>query len=282
MDNTPNDPPESDVPSRVPNLGHALLFVALAISTWPIAQRTLIAIYHALGHHITSSAQDLPANFSSARRPIAYIATLILSWLLFPILWRRPFTLGLQTNAPAALRNALRLIPIGITISFIVQAVSTLVTMPKDVPMDKFFRSPSDAWLITAFGVLIAPLFEEVLFRGFLLPAFAIAYDWLSLPRIPAAREQWNSTNTLSRNALIFSAVVTSILFTFMHGEQTAFTWPVLLLLFCVSLVLTAVRIRLRSVLAPTLVHASYNFAVFLSAFIATGGYQHLDRMTRK
>ncbi len=43
----------------------------------------------------------------------------------------------------------------------------------------------------------------------------------------------------------------------------------------------TAVRIRLRSVLASTLVHASYNFAVFFTAFIATGGYRHLDKFSR-
>jgi len=35
--------------------------------------------------------------------------------------------------------------------------------------------------LITLFGTLVAPMFEEIAFRGFLLPAFAIAYDWLSL-----------------------------------------------------------------------------------------------------
>jgi membrane protease YdiL (CAAX protease family) len=146
--------------------------------------------------------------------------------------------------------------------------------------MDDFFRNRTDVWIITAFGTLLAPFFEEVLFRGFLLPAFAIAYDWLSLPRIPAAREQWNSSNHLSFPALAFSAVFTSIFFALIHGQQTGFTWPVLVLFFCVSLVLTAVRIRLRSVFASTLVHCSYNFAVFLTAFIATGGYRHLDRLT--
>jgi membrane protease YdiL (CAAX protease family) len=78
----------------------------------------------------------------------------------------------------------------------------------------------------------------------------------------------------------VFSAVLTSILFALLHGQQTAFTWPVLLLLFCVSLILSAVRIRLRSVLASTLIHASYNFTIFLTAFIATGGYRHLDKLS--
>jgi uncharacterized protein len=278
MDNTPDDAPETEVPSRVPHLGHALLFLSITVALLLLIQVLFLGIYHSHGSPL--SAANIPPKLIIASEAFTYVAALALSWLLFPLLWHRPFAVGLQTNAPAATRNSLRLIPIGITMSFIVQAVSSLITMPKSIPMDDFFRSPSDVWLITAFGVLLAPLFEEVLFRGFLLPAFAIAYDWLSLPRIPAAREQWNSTNTLSRNALVFSAVLTSILFSLLHGKQTAFTWPVLLLLFCVSLVLTAVRIRLRSVVASTLVHASYNFAVFFSAFIATGGYRHLDKLT--
>ena len=281
MDNTPNESPETEVPSRVPHIGHALLFLALTGSMLVISQLLFLGFTHPHTRaQAVQVAENAPPKLVIGSEALTYLATLVLSYYFFPILWRRPFTVGLQTNGPAATRNALRLIPIGITLSFVVQAMSALITMPKEIPMDDFFRAPSDVWLITAFGVLLAPLFEEVLFRGFLLPAFAIAYDWLSLPRIPAAREQWNSTNTLSRASLVFSAVVTSIFFALLHGKQTAFTWPVLLLLFCVSLVLTAVRIRLRSVLASTLVHASYNFAVFFSAFIATGGYRHLDKLT--
>jgi len=284
LDNTPNDAPDSEVPSRIPHLGHAILFLAITAALLLLSQ-FFLGLYHApakaTAAQATQALNTVPPRLLLAAEAFTYITTLVISWFLFPLLWRKPFTTGLQTNAPAAARNALRLVPIGITVSFVVQAVSSLITMPKSIPMDDFFRNPTDVWLITAFGTLLAPLFEETLFRGFLLPGFAIAYDWLSLPRIPAAREQWNSTNTLTTPALIFSAVLTSILFALLHGEQTAFTWPVLLLLFCVSLLLTAVRIRLRSVLASTLVHASYNFAVFLTAFIATGGYRHLERLTR-
>jgi membrane protease YdiL (CAAX protease family) len=151
--------------------------------------------------------------------------------------------------------------------------------MPKNIPLDDFFRTASDVWLVTAFGTLIAPLFEEVLFRGFLLPAFAIAYDWLSLPRTPAAREAWHSNNRLTRPALAFAAILTSICFTALHGPQTGFAWPVLILLFCVSMVLCYVRLRLRSVMASTLIHVSYNATIFLFAFAATGGYRHLEKI---
>jgi membrane protease YdiL (CAAX protease family) len=153
--------------------------------------------------------------------------------------------------------------------------------MPKNIPMDDFFRTRSDVWLIAIFGTLLAPLFEEILFRGFLLPAVAIAYDWLSLPKNPSAHEAWQATNKLTTPALVFSAVLTSILFAALHGQQTAFAWPVLILLFCVSLVLSIVRLRLRSVMASTLIHMSYNGTIFVIAFIVTGGFRHLDKLTR-
>jgi uncharacterized protein len=275
MDNTPNEGP-GDAPHRIPNLGHALLFLAIAGLLLLLTQLVLLGVSHPIPAraHVNISPKLLVGS-----EALTYLVTLAISWFLFPLLWKRTFPDGIHANPEAARRNAIKLIPIGLVLSFTVQAVSSLATLPKNIPMDDFFRTPSDIWIITLFGTLLAPLFEEVLFRGFLLPAFAIAYDWLSLPRTPAAREHWNSTNKITLPALIFSAILTSILFTALHGEQVAYAWPVLLLLFCVSLALTFVRLRLRSVVASTLVHVSYNFTIFLTAFIATDGYRHLDKM---
>jgi uncharacterized protein len=279
MDNTPNSLPD-DPPSRIPNLGHALLFLAIAGLFLLLTQLLLLGLTHAPLIGSKAAASAISPKLLVGSEALTYIITLTASWFLFPLLWKRPFTIGIEANPDAARRNAFRLIPIGLLLSFAVQALSSLIAMPKDIPMDDFFRTQSDVWLVTVFGIFLAPLFEEILFRGFLLPAFAIAYDWLSLPRTPAARELWHSTNKITLPALIFSSVLTSILFAALHGQQTAFTWPVLLLLFCVSLILSAVRIRLRSVLASTLIHASYNFTIFLTAFIATGGYRHLDKLS--
>jgi uncharacterized protein len=277
MDNTPNEAP-AEPSSRIPHLGHALLFVAFALLLLAITQLIFMETYHTTPGHIAAS---IPNKLIVASEAFTYLATLLAAWFVFPHLWHRSFPDGLQLNPAAARRNVLRLVPLGIALSFIVQALSSLITMPKSIPMDDFFRTASDVWIVTIFGVLLAPFFEETLFRGFLFPAFAIAYDWLCLPRTEAARDQWNSSNRISNPAYIFGAVLSSIFFTALHGQQVAFAWPVLLLLFCVSLILTAVRYRLRSVLASTLVHASYNFAIFLTAFISTGGYRHLDRMAR-
>jgi uncharacterized protein len=268
--------PPPDPPTRIPHLGHALLFLAIAGGLLLISQLLLLAFAHPVS---TSTKPTFSPKFLVGSEALSYLATLAISWLVFPLLWKRPFAEGIHANLDAARRNAFRLIPMGLILSFAVQAISSLTTLPKNIPIDDFFRTQSDVWLVTAFGILLAPLFEEVLFRGFLIPAFAIAYDWLSLPRTPGAHELWRSTNKLTTPALVFSAVLTSILFAALHGQQTGFAWPVLSLLFCVSLVLSFVRLRLRSVMASTLIHVSYNTTIFLTAFIATGGYRHLDKL---
>jgi hypothetical protein len=271
--------PPPEPPVRIPHLGHAVLFLAIAGVFLLLVQLVFLGINHsAIG--IKGAAGTMSPKLLVGSEALSYLATLALSWFLFPLLWKRPFAEGIHANPDAARRNALRLIPIGLVLSVTVQAISSLISLPKNIPMDDFFRTPSDIWLVAAFGTLLAPLFEEILFRGFLLPAFAIAYDWLSLPRTPAAYEQWRSNNKLTRPSLVFSAVLTSILFAVLHGQQTAFTWPVLVLLFCVSLVLSYVRLRLRSVMASTLIHVSYNATIFIFAFIVTGGFRHLDKLT--
>src|SRR5216683_2638977 len=255
-----------------------LFFLAIAGLFLLLIQLVLLGVSHpsAVGGKATDG---MSTKFLVGSEALSYLATLVVSWFIFPLFWKRPFAAGIQANLDAARRNALRLIPIGLILSVSVQAISSLISLPKNIPLDKFFRTPSDIWLVAAFGTLLAPLFEEILFRGFLLPAFAIAYDWLSLPRTPAAYEQWRSNNKLTRPSLVFSAVLTSILFAALHGQQIAFAWPVLVLLFSVSLVLSYVRLRLRSVMASTLIHVSYNATIFVFAFIATGGFRHLDKI---
>ena len=161
------------------------------------------------------------------------------------------------------------------------QVVAHFITPPKTLPIDEFFLTPLDAWLITIFGTILAPVFEEICFRGFMVPAFAIAYDWLSLPRTEEARSRWQTTTTLTPAALIFSSVLTSLIFALLHATQVAHLWNALLVLFTISLLLTWVRLKSGSVAASALVHGAYNGFVFLMVMVQTGGYRHLERMTQ-
>ena len=281
LPDTPNT--SSDyTPRRIPHLGHAILFVSYAGLILILAQAILLGSFtHALQDSQKVATSILQPKLLVASMAVAYIATLITSWFFFPLLWHRSFPEGLQWNFAAARRNLFKLIGVGLVLGWTVQAISSLIPVPKSIPMDNFFRTPSDVWLVTLFGTLLAPAFEEIAFRGFLLPAFAIAYDWLSLPRTPVALQRWQTTTNLSTAGLLFSAIVTSILFALLHAEQLAHAWGALFVLFCVSLLLTFVRIRTKSVACSALVHACYNLSVFIALFIVTGGYRHLDRIAR-
>jgi membrane protease YdiL (CAAX protease family) len=104
------------------------------------------------------------------------------------------------------------------------------------------------------------------------------------LSRLPAARIRHRlrlTTTNLSTDGLLFSAILSSVLFAWMHAPQVAHLWAALLGLFSISLVLSWVRVKTESVAASAMVHASYNGFVFLVTLIATGGYRHLERMTR-
>jgi len=269
------------VPARVPHFGHALLLVALFFLFLFLLQAILLGLPHPVAAPHKATTLPLHPKLLVGAEAFAQLITLAVSFFVFPLLWQRSFGNGIQWDFATARRNLHKLIPIGLLTGFAVQAISSLIPVPKSIPMDDFFRSTSDVWLVTAFGTLLAPLFEEICFRGFLLPAFAIAYDWLSLPKSPAARERWHITTGLTTASIVFSAVLSSILFALLHAEQLAHAWAALAVLFFVSLILTLVRVRTRSVACSTIVHASYNFSVFLTLFIATGGYRHLERMAR-
>jgi membrane protease YdiL (CAAX protease family) len=177
--------------------------------------------------------------------------------------------------------HASRLIALGLLVGMMMQVVARFIPPPKTLPIDEFFLTPMDAWLITLFGTILAPVFEEICFRGFLLPACAIAYDWLSLPRTEHARIRWQTTTSLTPTAWLFSAVLTSVVFALLHATQVAHQWNALLVLFSISLLLTWVRLKTHSVAASALVHGAYNGFVFLMVMLQTGGYRHLERMTQ-
>lgn len=274
-------PPPLPTPRRVPNIGHALLFVVFAgflllVFEVILALRgELPAIPH--GGSITVPHPMLQIGMMAA----IYVITLLAAWLVFPLLWHRRFLDGIQWHWSIARGQASRLVTLGFALGVMMSIITAFISAPKDLPIDTFFATPATAWVITLFGTFAAPIFEEICFRGFLFPAFAIAYDWIALPRTPEARTRWHTTASLTPASLIFSAVLSSFLFAMLHAQQDAHIWAALVGLFSISLVLTFVRVKTQSVAASTLVHASYNGFIFLMTLIATGGYRHLERMTR-
>jgi membrane protease YdiL (CAAX protease family) len=280
-----SQPPATQQPQpsfrRIPNIGHALLFVAFAGLLLLLSELLLIVIWGPPAAIHGGVVEVLHPKLQLASEGATYALTLLMAWLLFPRLWHRAFLPGLKWNWSAARKQAGQLVLLGLLLGIMSGLVDHFISSSKPPPIDQFFIKASDAWIITFFGVLVAPLFEEICFRGFLVPAIAITYDWLSLSRTEEARARWQSTSTLTPAALLCSAVISSLLFALLHGQQVAFSRGAMVVLFSISLVLTFVRVKTQSVAASTLVHGAYNGFIFLTMILATGGYRHLDRLTR-
>lgn len=126
--------------------------------------------------------------------------------------------------------------------------------VPKNLPIDELFRDRNSAYLLALFGILVAPLVEELFFRGFLYPALA------------------------KHMGFGLSVVLTAGAFAVIHQGQLAHAWVPLSWLFLVGIVLTVVRAKTKSVATSVLIHIAYNATLFTFVFIATQGFRHMER----
>ncbi len=264
------------VARRIPHLGHALLFFSLTATAFFLCLLVLAVAFR--GKLQPGGGMDTALSLGA--EALTYILALAGAYYLFPPLWKRSFLQGIQWNGLAARRNWLRLVAAGVLLSGLAQLGEHFVKEPKSPEIDHLMRTAGGAWGVMLLGTLLAPMMEEIAFRGFLLPALATAYDWLSLKRTPANVRRWESTTGHSTVALVFAALFSSLLFALIHAPQLEYAWGPVGLLFGVSLVLAFVRVRTHSVACSTLVHLTYNLTIFVLALIATGGFRHnLDRL---
>jgi membrane protease YdiL (CAAX protease family) len=270
------DPAQDHGPARrIPHIGHALLFFSLAFLFLLLCELAVFTLAHS---RIESAGQH--PGLGLASQALAYILTLGVSAWLFPHLWDRSFLQGIHWNFLAARRYWYWIIAGGVLLSAVAQASMQLLPTPKTTTFDGLLTTPHAAWFLMAFAVLLAPLTEEIAFRGFLLPALATAYDWLALERSPAGIDRWQRSSMHSTAALAFSAIFSSIPFALLHADQLAHAWGVLGVLYGVSVVLSFVRIRTHSLACSVLLHATYNFSIFAVILLTTGGFRHLDKLT--
>ena len=100
---------------------------------------------------------------------LAYLAMLIAMYMLVTRHRQRPFWQTVGWRWPGNMRW-LGYMTGGAMLAVALGEVSRLLPIPKSLPMDKFFQNQQGAYLMMFFGVAVAPLAEEMLFRGFLYP----------------------------------------------------------------------------------------------------------------
>ena len=147
----------------------------------------------------------------------------------------------------------LRFVAGGAALGLAVQFTAHWLPSPPELPIDKMLRTATDAWMMSFFGVLIAPFVEELMFRGLLFPALS------------------------RRTGAVSSLLLTSIAFGAMHSAQLGDAWPFVACIVIVGAVLTLVRWRCHSLAASTLVHMGYNGTLFAVIFAQTRGFTDLS-----
>lgn len=143
----------------------------------------------------------------------------------------------------------------GIILAVVIDGLSRFLPIPKSVPMDKYFNDATSAYLLAAFGLTLAPLLEELFFRGLLYPLLRRAFGFA------------------------VALVLTAAAFAAIHGTQLGYAWAPILSIFMVGVVLTAARARTNSVASSFLMHCGYNFALFALLWLASDHYRHLERV---
>jgi membrane protease YdiL (CAAX protease family) len=272
------DPADDHGPARrIPHLGHTALFVAITICSLLVSAFIVASI----AQHSAEASAGKHLVPLLAGQAISYVLTILLSARIFPRLWFKTFATGIAWNSLALARQWWRLIPVGVLLSILAQLALQHLPTAKDTPVDQSLRTSAGAWSMAILGIFFAPLYEEIAFRGFLLPALATAYDWLALERSPAGIDKWQRSTAHTSAALVFGTLISSMCFALVHAQQIGFAWSVVGLLFFVSLIFSLVRIKTHSVACSTLVHATYNFVIFAVIYSSTGGFHHMEQLAK-
>lgn len=267
-------------PRRIPNFGHVLLFLVLALVLLAIGQLLgvfLLQLTHLFPHRgfyalVQFSSTDARASIPIQALSYGLIALVVMP--LFSLLWGEPFGEGVHWDSNKARRRFIRLAILGLAAGIGISFFGDFLPMPKNPPITQdMMKSTAGAWMMLVFGISVAPLLEELAFRGFLLPGLLNSFRWF-------ADRGAISEGAANRVGIPTSILLTSIAFAFMHSPQVSHAWGPLVLIGSISIVLCIVRLVMNSVAAGVIVHAAYNFTLFAGVFYQTSGFRHLERLT--
>jgi membrane protease YdiL (CAAX protease family) len=152
--------------------------------------------------------------------------------------WR---TIGWRGFEPGQVPVALRylgFVVFGFAIALIVESVSLRFGNKARLPVQALFQDRRVALALMAMSVLVAPVFEETIFRGYIYPVVARSYG------------------------VAVGVLGTGILFGLLHAPQLWGGWLQISELVAVGIIFTYARAVTRTVLASFLLHVSYNFFV--------------------
>ena len=125
-------------------------------------------------------------------------------------------------------------------------------------PLERLFSSRTSSFAVGAFAVFIAPVVEELVFRGLL---FAVVERTMGLP---------------------IAVVITALLFAGLHVPEYWHAWNHLLMILAVGLVFSMARGVSESLMPSIVLHIGYNFLIIVGVFISTQHFHNFSSLTRR
>ena len=188
-------------------------------------------------------------------RPPARALPLLLSQFLFYLLWlaslyawmkahyRRPFWRSLAwVRSEHGWGNCFAW---GVVTALGVIALGGILRPPQvDMPLTELLRDRASLVWVGGFAITLGPLWEELAFRGFLMPLLV-----RSLTAAPAI-------------------VATALVFAGLHGPEYAWSWKHLALITVAGAAFGWMRQHSGSTAAATVMHAGYNMVFFAGMLI--------------
>ena len=174
-----------------------------------------------------------------------------LGWRGFPRRSAKPGETVPATSALSGIGKTAAFLGAGALLAVCVQFATIFVGTNAKLPIQALLADRRSILYMMAFGLLVAPLVEETVFRGFLYPVMA------------------------RRFGVVIGVILTGTFFGLMHAEQLWGGWGEISLLVAVGIVFTTARAWSGSVTVSYLLHLGYNGLLFLGTYVATGGLRH-------
>lgn len=226
-------------------------FVALVIAG--VAAAIIVAAVMAT-KHLKAEQIDSDLRFVLPIQLAIYAGAIGMMYHTIRVRYRQSFGAGVRWSWP---RRIWPWLVTGVLLATVVQLAERVVPMPNNLPIEKFFSTPLNAYLMGVLGVVIAPVVEELFFRGFLYPVVA------------------------RRFGVGGGVLLTGAVFAVFHAGQLGYTWAPLLIMLVVGVTLTAIRAITKSVAASTLTHVTYNFILMATLWVVTDHFHHLERIAQ-
>ena len=157
--------------------------------------------------------------------------------------YRSPFWSSLKWRGPTTAPAGLFLVS-GALLALIVGALSSRIPGIEDLPVSGLLQHAQTAVFLGVTAIAVAPLVEEVVFRGFIFPVL---------------ERRWGT---------VTAVLLTALMFTSLHVTQLWGSWMAVGLIMLVGLVLSLVRALTGALLPAFLLHLAYNTTLCLLSLV--------------